>query len=117
MLINGPLDLIFWAISLAAFGMSAWALLHAVRIPAPAFKAAGKLTKNLWVLFVALGTFFTFVAAFGSFFGVYLTDFGRLNIFTIAAVIAAGIYLADVKPAVNEYRGGGSSNQGPYGPW
>jgi hypothetical protein len=41
---------------------------------------------------------------------------GLPNIFTIAAVIAAGIYLADVKPAVNGYRGGGGS-QGPYGPW
>ncbi|WP_155355556.1 DUF2516 family protein [Acrocarpospora macrocephala] len=117
MLFNGPLDLVFWAISLAALGMSGWALLHAIRIPAPAFKSAGKLTKNLWTLFLGLATFFTFVAAFGSFFGIHLFDFSRLNIFTIAAVIASGIYLADVKPAVNEYRGGGSSNQGPYGPW
>ena len=38
-----------------------------------------------------------------------------LSIFTIASVIAAGIYLADVRPAVKGIGKGG--NQGPYGPW
>jgi pilus assembly protein TadC len=105
------LDLIFWGLAIAAFGMSVWALVHAIRTPARAFQAAGKLTKNLWLVFLGLATFFTLVAA-STYLGV---GFSQLNIFTIASVIASGIYLADVKPAVNDYRGG--SNQGPYGPW
>ena len=106
------LDYIFWGLAIAAFGMSVWALVHAVRTPARAFAAAGKLSKNLWLVFTGLATIFTLAAASG-----YLgMGFGMLNIFTIASVIAAGVYLADVKPAVNEYRGGGS-HQGPYGPW
>lgn len=107
----GLLDLIFWGLAIAAFGLSVWALVHAIRTPSPAFQAAGKLTKKLWLIFLLLATFFTLVAA-STYLGI---GFEQFNIFTIASVIASGVYLADVKPAVSEYRGG--SNQGPYGPW
>ncbi|GAA1280191.1 membrane protein [Planotetraspora silvatica] len=106
--VNGVLDLIFWLLSVGALILSAWALIHAIRIPKSAFPAAGKQTKPLWLVILGFATLFTFAAAVR-----YLTP---LSIFTIAAVIAAGIYLADVKPAVNGYRKGGG-NQGPYGPW
>jgi hypothetical protein len=107
------LNLIFWGLAIVAFGMSVFALVHAVRTPAAAFQAAGKLTKNLWLIFLALATVVTLAAA-STYMGIGL--FEQFNIFTIASVIASGIYLADVKPAVNNYRGGGR-NQGPYGPW
>ncbi|GAA4596034.1 DUF2516 family protein [Planotetraspora phitsanulokensis] len=106
------LDLIFWLLSVLAFIMSGWALIHAIRIPKGAFPAAGKQTKPLWLVILGLAALFTFAAAV-NWRGAGL---GLPNIFTIAAVIAAGIYLADVKPAVNGYRRGGG-NQGPYGPW
>jgi uncharacterized membrane protein YbhN (UPF0104 family) len=105
------LDLIFGLLSIAAAGMSIWALIHAIRIPSKAFAIAGKQTKKLWLIILSFATLFSVASAVG-YFGVGL---GQLNIFAIASVIAAGIYLADVKPAVNEYKGGG--NQGPYGPW
>ncbi len=108
----GLLDLIFWGLALAAFVMSVCALVHAIRTPSRAFQAAGKLTKRLWLVFLGLATFFTLVAA-SAYMGVGLIQLN--NLFTIVSVIASGIYLADVKPAVNDYRGG--SNQGPYGPW
>ncbi|MEU7889239.1 DUF2516 family protein [Microbispora bryophytorum] len=107
----GILDIIFWLLSVGAFVLSGWALVHALRIPAHAFPAAGKQTKRLWLIILGLATLFTFAAAI-NYLGMGM---GLPNIFTIAAVIGAGIYLADVKPAVNDYRGGG--NQGPYGPW
>jgi hypothetical protein len=105
--VNGVLSLIFWLLSVGAFALSVWALVHAIRIPAKAFAAAGKQTKQLWLIILGLATLFTFAAVVR-----YLNP---LSIFTILAVIGSGIYLADVKPAVNGYRGGG--NQGPYGPW
>ncbi|GAB1822924.1 DUF2516 family protein [Herbidospora sp. RD11066] len=112
-MLNPVLDIIFWGLTVAAFGMSAWALIHAIRTPARAFQAAGKLSKNLWMIFTALATLFTLAAATGYMGeGMYM-----LNFLTIASVIASGIYLADVKPAVNEYKGGSGGNQGPYGPW
>ena len=33
------------------------------------------------------------------------------------AIVAAGVYLADVKPALDQVMGRGQGNQGPYGPW
>ena len=35
----------------------------------------------------------------------------------VLLLIAAGVYLADVKPALDQVTGRGSGNQGPYGPW
>ncbi|MEU9834917.1 DUF2516 family protein [Streptosporangium sp. NPDC048047] len=109
--IHGVLDLIFWVLSIAAFAMSAWALFHAVRTSAQAFAVAGKKSKKFWLIVLGLAALFSFASAVG-YFGIGL---GQLNIFAIAAVIAAGIYLADVKPAVGEVGRGG--NSGPYGPW
>ncbi|SDI36300.1 Protein of unknown function [Sinosporangium album] len=105
------LDLIMWILAICAFGMSAWALIHAIRSPARAFAVAGKQTKKMWLIILVLATLFSFMAAVG-YFGIGL---GQLNIFAIASVIASGIYLADVKPAVSEVGKGG--NSGPYGPW
>ncbi|GAA3443869.1 DUF2516 family protein [Planomonospora venezuelensis] len=109
--IHGVLDLIFWILAIIAFGMSIWALVHALRTPARAFAVAGKQTKKLWTIILGFATLFSFASAVG-YFGIGL---GQLNIFAIAAVIAAGIYLADVKPAVSQTGKGG--NSGPYGPW
>lgn len=109
--IHGVLDLIFWVLAIGAFAMSAWALVHAVRTPARAFAVAGKQSKKLWLIILSVAALFSFASAVG-YFGIGL---GQLNLFAIAAVIAAGIYLADVKPAVSEVGKGGSS--GPYGPW
>ncbi|WP_394302701.1 DUF2516 family protein [Sphaerimonospora cavernae] len=108
--VNSILSLIFWLLSIAAFVMCAWALIHALRIPTRAFPAAGKQTKPLWLIILGFATLFTFAGAV-NYYGM-----GMPGLLTIISVIAAGIYLADVKPAVNEYRGGGGS-QGPYGPW
>ncbi|WP_248962531.1 DUF2516 family protein [Sphaerisporangium perillae] len=102
------LDLIFWVLAVAAFGMCAWALVHAIRTPARAFAVAGKLSKKMWLLILGLATLFAFAAAVQ-----YLSV---LSIFTIASVIGSGVYLADVKPAVGEI-GKGGGNSGPYGPW
>jgi hypothetical protein len=40
-----------------------------------------------------------------------------LGLFGIAAVTAACVYLADVRPALREAGSGGNRNVGPYGPW
>ncbi|MCG5216983.1 DUF2516 family protein [Streptosporangium sp. KLBMP 9127] len=105
--IHSVLDLIFWVLGVAAFAMSVFALVHAVRTPARAFAVTGKQSKKLWLIILGFATLFSFAAAVQ-----YLL---ALSIFTIASVIAAGVYLADVRPAVKEIGKGG--NSGPYGPW
>nr|PZN47357.1 MAG: DUF2516 domain-containing protein [Actinomycetota bacterium] len=103
--IHSVLDIIFWLLSIGAFVLCVWALVHAIRTPARNFVIAGKLTKNVWLAILGFATLFSFAAA-----AMYLRAISILN---VAAVIAAGVYLADVKPAVSEQ----GRNEGPYGPW
>lgn len=108
---SGALTPLFWffeALSLAALVVEAWALVDALRRPAPAFLAAGKQTKPIWLIILGVAT----VVGLGS---SALGGFTLISILPLAAFVAAAIYLTDVRPKVREFRGGTSS--GPYGPW
>ncbi|MGW4799849.1 DUF2516 family protein [Nonomuraea sp. NPDC004297] len=119
-MINGVFNLLFLVLAVAVFGMAIYALVHALRVPANAFVSAGKLQKNLWLLILGLATLFSaagawnYLNAFLVVGGVQFIGIG-LGLFSIAAVIAATIYIVDVKPAVKGM--GGRGNSGPYGPW
>jgi len=95
-------------LSVIALGIEVWALVDCLRRRGDAFVAAGKRTKNFWLLVTGLAVVLGFVnlGGFGSLLG-------------IVAVIAAGVYLADVKPALDQVqgRGGSTGRMGPYGPW
>lgn len=94
-------------LGVAAFALMAWALVDCLRVRADAFPAAGKRSKQFWLLLTGVATAIGFVSIFGP-----------LNIFNLAAVIAAAVYHTDVKPAVRAVQGrGGGSHMGPYGPW
>ena len=104
-----PLFWFFAALEIAAFAVEAWALIDAIRRPTPAFVAAGKQTKTIWLLILGVAT----VVGLGSVvYGVSL-----ISILPIIAFVAAAIYLTDVRPKVKEFRGRGGSSAGPYGPW
>ncbi|MBG0813749.1 DUF2516 family protein [Planomonospora sp. ID82291] len=105
--IYGVLDLIFLILGIGAFILSTWALVHAIKTPARAFAVTGKQSKQVWLLILGFATLFSFAGAVG-----YLNSIGFL---VIISVVAAGVYLADVRPAVREVGKGG--NSGPYGPW
>lgn len=105
-----PLIWFFYALTVAAFVVEAWAFLDAIRRPAPAFPAAGKLTKPKWLIILG-------VAVVIGLWGVATGSFAVVSFFSIAAFLAAAIYLTDVRPKVREMGSGGSSRQGPYGPW
>lgn len=100
--------LLILLLAVAAVGLKGFALVDAVRVPTDAFPAAGKLTKPIWLSFlgVALVTELAFFPL-------------RVMLLTIVGVVAAAVYLVDVRPAVRTYGGGrrGSSSDGPYGPW
>ena len=98
----------FEVLLLAAFVVEGWALLDAIRRPSGAFVAVSKQTKPLWLIILGVST------AVGFGFAAY--HLGALSILPIAAFVAAAIYLTDVRPKIREFRGG-SSHQGPYGPW
>jgi Protein of unknown function (DUF2516) len=97
-------SLILLVLGLAALALQGFALFDAIRMRPDAFPAAGKQTKMIWLAVLVVATLIGFVSVFGP-----------LNIFNLIGVVAAGYYLADVRPAVRGIAGGGSS--GPYGRW
>jgi hypothetical protein len=105
----GPLNYFFLALAVAAFGFEAWAFVDAITRPAPAYLAAGKLTKLKWLLI--LGVAFVL--------GLYSAAYGgAIGFLSIIAFVAAGIYMSDVRPKVREFHKSGTrTHQGPYGPW
>src|SRR5664280_2498408 len=98
-LVLGPIRGVFALVALAMFAVKMWALVDAAIRPAPAYVAAGKQTKVFcWVVVTAVSVFL-----------------GGLSLFGIIAMVAAIVYLVDVRPAVRGVRRGG--DVGPYGPW
>jgi hypothetical protein len=107
--------LIVVALALVAFGLEVFALVDAARTRSDAFVAAGKQTKNLWLIILSVAAALGFVALPVPGSGGLL---GPLSFLSIVAVVAAAVYLTDVRPAVRQIRGGGGGrNAGPYGPW
>jgi hypothetical protein len=111
--IHGALAYFFWFIAIVAFIFEVFALIDAIRVPTDAYTAAGKQTKKLWLIILAVANVVGLAGA-AAFLSI-------LSILPIIAFIVAAIYLADVRPAVASYRGkgrrDGGTNMGPYGPW
>lgn len=106
----GPLFSFFQLLALAVLVVQVWALIDAVMRPGPAYVAADKQTKNTWLAILGL------TVAVNLLFGGGVFGGGFLGLFTLIGLIAALVYLVDVRPAVRQFGRGGSSS-GPYGPW
>jgi hypothetical protein len=101
---------LFLLFYVAIFAVAAWALVDCLRRPARAFPAAGKRTKNLWTLILAVATVVAFIALpIPGGYGLGSSVFGFLS---LIAAVAALVYLVDVRPAVAPY----SRRRGPRGP-
>jgi uncharacterized membrane protein YvlD (DUF360 family) len=87
------LEGVHWAV----VALAAWALVDALIRPAPGYVAAGKLTKPAWSAITAL----SLVLAY------FVPSFSFL---WLPAVIAAIVYLVDVRPAIRALRRGGNNN-------
>ena len=101
--VNTLQGLLQLALGIAVLALTVFALIDALRHRPDAFTAAGKLTKPIWSAILGVAAIIAFIVVFSP-----------LNIFGILCVVAAGVYLADVRPALRNITGG---NQGPYGRW
>ena len=114
MLLNtGAMSPLYWfleILAIAAFVCEVWGFADALRRPAKAFVAAGKQTKPLWLIILGVAT------AIGLGTAAEAGSLAVIGILSVAAFVASAVYLTDVKPKVKDFRGG-SSHQGPYGPW
>jgi Protein of unknown function (DUF2516) len=81
--IEGTISLIVLFVLLA---VSIFAFVNALMFSAEAYGAAGKLTKPAWLIILGLGLAVQLI--------------GLSLILSVAAAIAAFVYLADVRPAL-----------------
>ncbi|MEU7215437.1 DUF2516 family protein [Nocardia iowensis] len=86
--------MILFVLWLAALGATIFALIHAVRQRPDAFTAVDKLTKPIWL------------GILGAAMLLLLLSLGGLGLLSFIAIIATGIYLADVRPKVDEVQRG-----------
>ncbi|WP_353951287.1 DUF2516 family protein [Knoellia sp. S7-12] len=94
-------------LSIAALAIEVFAFVHALKTRPDAFVAASKRTKNFWLAVTGVAMLLGFISLGGG-----------LGFLAIIGIVAAGVYLADVRPAVESVQGrGNNSHQGPYGPW
>ncbi|MGY1811670.1 DUF2516 family protein [Blastococcus sp. SYSU D00820] len=77
----------------ATLALTAWAFVDALIRPAGSYVATGKLTKPAWLAITALA-------------GLVLYWQGPMSFLGLPAVIAAVVYLVDVRPAVRGLRRG-----------
>ncbi|MDO5662073.1 MAG: DUF2516 family protein [Brachybacterium sp.] len=90
---------IFFALSLGLFAIEVWALINALRFSPQAYIAAGKRTKTFWSLLTGLAVllgFLTLPVGGGGFGGM---------LFMLIGIVIAGIFLADVLPALRQVMG------------
>lgn len=104
---------VFLILAVVAVGLELWALVDCARHRANAFEATGKRTKGFWLALTGGAALIGVLSLLSSGGGI----FGTLGLFGLAAVVAASVYLADVRPAVKDAGRGGSRSTGPYGPW
>lgn len=93
-------------LGVAALGCEIFALVDCLRTRPDAFVAAGKRSKNFWLVLTGIATLIGIVFVQSVF-----------NLFGLAAFVVAAIYLADVRPALRAVLGKGRRGDGPYGPW
>lgn len=89
-----PANLTLAIVGLAAATVKLWALIDCLTRPGAAFPVAGKLTKVAWIAILAVAL---------------LLGRGLFGVLGIAGLVAAIVYLVDVRPAVRGIR--------PGGPW
>lgn len=83
-------DWIFRVISLVLLCVEVWAFVNAVRYRPDAYIAASKRTKGFWAALTGIALFLGVLSILGS----------SMFILTIAAIVIAGVFLADVLPAL-----------------
>ncbi|MYV57673.1 DUF2516 family protein [Streptomyces sp. NBC_01317] len=108
MLISG-FNNIFGLLSLAMLVFAVVALIFAATARKDAYPAADKKTKSFWLIILGV---------------VVAVDFFLSSIFflQIAGLVATIVFMVDVRPALRQVSGGGrrsggSSSDGPYGPY
>lgn len=104
-------------LGLIALGIQVWALSDVLRTPSAYFERVYKRTKTFWGALTGAATFFGFIYIVGPIMTIgpietlWVPPMGFNMLINLAGVTAAGVYLADVRPALAEVRGRGNQNR------
>ncbi|MFF7331091.1 DUF2516 family protein [Streptomyces sp. NPDC090306] len=100
-----------WLLNLALILFSGFALFDAAIRREDAYRAADKKSKVFWLVVLGLALVVNLI-------------FGILSFLPIIGLVATIVYMVDVRPALRGLPGGGrnrrrggSSSDGPYGPY
>jgi UDP-N-acetylmuramyl pentapeptide phosphotransferase/UDP-N-acetylglucosamine-1-phosphate transferase len=99
---------VVWLISLVMLALAVFAFIDGLVRRDDAYRAASKQTKAFWLILLGL------TIAVGVFHILFLQ---------VPGLVATIVYIVDVRPAVRQISGGGprrrggSSSDGPYGPF
>ena len=91
---NLVMTVLFWVF----LGVKVWALIDCIIRPSNAFPAAGRQTKLLWVVILAIAAATAYVTS-------------PVGLLGIAGIVAALAYLLDVRPRVQEVSGRGGDRR------
>jgi len=94
-------------LGIGAMVLTGFAAVDVLRRKAPLFPHVGRLSKPAWM--GILGAAFLISI-------VYFGSPGTLGILNVVGVVAASVYLVEVRPKLQQMDGGGRSS-GPYGPY
>lgn len=96
---------IFMVLSVVLLAVEVWALVNALRFRADAYTAAGKRTKVFWGVLTGVSVLLGFLSL------PYPLGNGGSMLFMLGGVIIAGIFLADVLPALKQVMGRARDNR------
>jgi len=103
--ILGPVQsFVLLVLGVGSFALTGFAAFDALRRKSSLFPHVGRLTKPVW-LGILVAAFLISI--------VTLSSTSTLGILNVVGVVAAGVYLAEIRPKLREIDGGGRS--GPYG--
>ncbi len=83
---------VYLVVLLVMLAVKGFALISALLFSAPAYEAAGKLTKPGWTILLGVG----FAAQ------LIMLSSSPISLISLAFTIAAFVYLADVRPALSQ---------------
>lgn len=101
--VGGIQSVVLLLLGVGSLLLTGFAFADVLRRPSTLFPHAGRLTKGVWLGILGAAFLIAVVSLF--------SPLGLLN---IAGVIAAGVYLADLRPKLKSL-GGGRGPDGPYG--
>ncbi|PWH06523.1 DUF2516 domain-containing protein [Brachybacterium endophyticum] len=96
---------IFAVLAVVLFAVEVFALINALRFRPDAYVAAGRRTKLFWGLLTGLSVLLGFLAL------PYPVGGGSSMLLMIIGIVIAGVFLADVYPALRQVMGRSRRNR------